>query len=239
MPKIFVLHENAEWMAPLRAALDARNLPFEEWHLAEGKIDTDVRKGKPFYDGLTFHRVIADFMVQGGCPDGTGRGGPGYRFGDEIDPSLKHDGPGILSMANAGPGTNGSQFFITHKATPWLNGKHTVFGKVVEGQDVVNKIQQGDTIKKLEIIRQGVDERSFIGVADTVARFREFYHFSDLFRHWNVGRWRAEGEPAILDEAWARARQKIAQSTYRLPDDQRAEVDRIYVQARDHVRMRI
>ena len=110
-----------------------------------------ARRG--YYDGLTFHRVINDFMVQGGCPEGSGRGGPGYRFGDEFDPSLRHDKPGVLSMANAGPGTNGSQFFITHGATPWLDGKHSVFGEVISPEDmaVVNQIRQDDIIEKVEV----------------------------------------------------------------------------------------
>lgn len=129
--------------------------------LAEGTLD--AAKGKHFYDGLTFHRVIADFMIQGGDPEGTGRGGPGYRFADECFEDLTFDKPGYLAMANAGPGTNGSQFFITHVPTGWLNGKHTIFGQVVneESQKVVNDVEQGDKIVKLTIVRQGEKAESF------------------------------------------------------------------------------
>ncbi|MDC7223891.1 MAG: peptidylprolyl isomerase [Spirochaetales bacterium] len=128
--------------------------------LAEGTMETDAREGK-YYDGLNFHRVISDFMIQGGCPLGTGTGGPGYRFADEIDPALTFDGPGKLAMANAGAGTNGSQFFITHVATPHLNGAHTIFGHVVEGQKVVDTVQQGDEIKSVTIIRKGAEAEAF------------------------------------------------------------------------------
>ena len=105
-----------------------------------------------YYEGLKFHRVIPNFMIQGGDPQGTGRGGPGYRFGDEFDPSLKHDGPGVFSMANSGPSTNGSQFFVTHKDTPWLDGRHSVFGKVTKGMEVVNAITGGDTIASIKVL---------------------------------------------------------------------------------------
>lgn len=147
---------------PAAAAKDIRI----ELETSKGKIEATIYASKVpmtaanflnlakrgYYNGLTFHRVIPDFMIQGGDPKGTGTGGPGYKFGDEIVPGLRHDGPGVFSMANAGPGTNGSQFFITHKATGWLDGKHTVFGKVTKGQDVVNGIAKGDTIKSIKIL---------------------------------------------------------------------------------------
>lgn len=130
--------------------------------LAEGQIKNKTKaEGEHYYDGLKFHRVIPNFMIQGGCPLGTGTGDPGYKFADEFDSTLKHSGPGILSMANAGPGTNGSQFFITHVETSWLDGKHTVFGHVIEGQDVVNKIAGNDTLNKLVILRKGAEAEAF------------------------------------------------------------------------------
>jgi len=130
--------------------------------LAEGTLENNVTEvGTPYYDGLTFHRVIADFMVQGGDPTGSGAGGPGYQFEDEIHPELKHNRPGTLSMANAGPATNGSQFFITHGPTDWLDGKHTVFGYVTEGQEVVDAIAQGDSMDKVEIVRVGAEAEAW------------------------------------------------------------------------------
>lgn len=139
--------------------------------LAEGNLENSVKpQGNPYYDGLKFHRVIPDFMIQGGCPQGTGTGNPGYQFDDEFHPDLKHDGPGVLSMANSGPGTNGSQFFITHIETAWLDGKHTVFGKVTEGQDIVDAIAQEDIIERLEIVRVGAEAELF----NAIEAFRTF-----------------------------------------------------------------
>jgi len=139
--------------------------------LSEGNLENNVKsQGTPYYDGLNFHRVIADFMIQGGCPLGTGTGSPGYSFDDEFHPDLNHSTPGILSMANSGPASNGSQFFITHVATPWLDNKHTVFGNVVEGQDIVDAVAQGDKLETIEIIRVGEAAEKF----NAVEAFRVF-----------------------------------------------------------------
>ena len=139
--------------------------------LAEGNLENEVKpQGTPYYNGLKFHRVIPDFMVQGGCPQGTGTGNPGYSFDDEFHPDLKHDRPGILSMANSGPATNGSQFFITHVPTDWLDNKHTVFGNVVEGQEIVDLVSQGDTLDSIEIVRVGDAAEKF----NAIEAFRSF-----------------------------------------------------------------
>lgn len=130
--------------------------------LVEGNLENKVKpQGNKYYDGLKFHRVIPDFMIQGGCPQGTGTGGPGYSFEDEFHPTLKHNRPGVLSMANSGPASNGSQFFITHVPTEWLDNKHTVFGYVVEGQDIVDAIAQGDSLDSVEIIRVGEEAQNW------------------------------------------------------------------------------
>ncbi len=159
----------------INIALDYKKTPITVANfisLVEGTntyVTDEKLKGKPFYDGLKFHRVIADFMIQGGDPAGNGSGGPGYAFKDEIS-DAKFDKPGILAMANSGPKTNGSQFFITHKDTPWLTGKHSIFGFVVKGQDVVNAIKQDDIIKKITITRKGAEAMKF----DAVKTFTEY-----------------------------------------------------------------
>jgi peptidylprolyl isomerase len=175
--------------------------------LAEGNMN--AAQGRPFYDGLTFHRVISknngdeqDFMIQGGDPMGDGSGGPGYEFPDEFDPSLRHSGSGVLSMANAGPGTNGSQFFITLVATPWLDDLHTIFGRVVVGQQVVNAIKQGDKIQTVQIIRNGAEATAF--KADQAA-------FDSLMR--NAGAAAAAREKAQRDAEIARIGQQFPNTT--------------------------
>ncbi len=173
--------------------------------LAEGKNEkvSDEFSGKKYYDGLIFHRVIDDFMIQGGDPTGTGSGGPGYQFTDEFT-DLSHSGPGILSMANAGPSTNGSQFFITHKETPWLDGKHTVFGKVIKGQVVVDSIAQNDTIFKVNIIRKGNKAKKF----DAAKIFSN--HFEEIE---NLAKKAAEKTAIIIKETLERFENHRAQAT--------------------------
>jgi FKBP-type peptidyl-prolyl cis-trans isomerase len=173
--------------------------------LAEGKIANNAKPaGTPFYDGLAFHRVIANFMIQGGDPAGNGSGGPGYKFADEFVPSLKHTGPGILSMANAGPGTNGSQFFITHVQTAWLDGAHTVFGKVVTGQDIVNAIAQGDKINTLVIHRLGSDAKKFEADDKAFKAYQEA----------NVAKQKEASKAAMMEfETWVRTTYPTAKQT--------------------------
>ncbi len=162
---IFAVMETSK--GPITLQLEFQKIPLTVANfisLSEGtnpNVTIDGFKAKPFYDGLKFHRVINDFMIQGGDPMGNGSGGPGYSFKDEFSPDLKHEAPGVLSMANSGPGTNGSQFFITHKATPWLDNKHTIFGHVISGMDVVNSIKQDDVINHIQIIRKGAAAKSF------------------------------------------------------------------------------
>lgn len=165
--------------------------------LAQGTIPSNQGALKKYYDGLTFHRVIEDFMIQGGDPTGTGQGGPGYQFQDEFVKDLRHDSPGILSMANSGPGTNGSQFFITHKATPWLDDKHTVFGKVIEGQNVVDNIAQGDKIITLEIVRIGEDAKAF--KADKASFDALIIHTAEQQRKKELARFQSEMQISYPD----------------------------------------
>ena len=144
--------------------------------LSEGKIKNSQKEiDIPYYDGLKFHRVIADFMIQTGCPNGTGTGDPGYKFDDEFHPELRHDKPGILSMANSGAATNGSQFFITHVPTNWLDDKHTVFGEVIDGLNIVNEIQQDDLIESITIVRVGDDAEKWnsIGLSLIILKLKK------------------------------------------------------------------
>ncbi len=170
--------------------------------LAEGTIDNDaVIEGQPYFDGLTFHRVVPDFVIQGGDPVGSGAGGPGYRFPDEFHPELRHDKPGILSMANAGPGTNGSQFFITHTATPHLDDRHSVFGCVTEGMKVVNSIQQGDKIKSVKILRNSPEAENF--KPDTES-FKDMIRTS-LKEKEELEKKRQEAQEKLLEEKYPNA----------------------------------
>jgi peptidylprolyl isomerase len=170
--------------------------------LAEGTIDS-VLDHEPYYDGLIFHRVIDDFMIQTGDPEGNGSGGPGYSFPDEFHPDLRHSGPGILSMANRGPATNGSQIFITHVATPWLDDKHAVFGHVVEGMDVVNAIRQGDEIEKVTILRKGRAAEQF---RVTQAKFDRLVKNNEA-RMAELAKEKLDADLAFIASKWPEAEQ--------------------------------
>jgi peptidylprolyl isomerase len=162
-PGLYAEMQTSKGTILIRLAMDSVPLTVANFvGLAEGKIKNSAKApGVPYYDSLKFHRVIANFMIQGGDPLGSGAGGPGYSFKDEFVAPYQFTGPGILAMANAGPATNGSQFFITHVPTPWLNNRHTIFGFVIQGQDVVNAVQQGDYILKVKIIRKGKKAKKF------------------------------------------------------------------------------
>lgn len=202
--------------------------------LAEGDLTVfdSITFDKPFYDGLKFHRVINNFMIQGGDPDGTGAGGPGYRFYDEIVPELKHDGAGILSMANAGPGTNGSQFFITHNATPHLDGRHTVFGHVVNGQNVVDSIVQNDIMEKVEIIRVGKEAKKFNATKvwkETYAKLKEIAEEQE-----RIQREEAEKLQAYIEEVSGMQQDEFLKYMYQevkkeFPNAQQTETGLVYI----------
>lgn len=170
--------------------------------LAEGRLNSSRGAGVPFYDGLTFHRVVPGFVIQGGDPAGNGTGGPGYRFPDEFDPTLRHDRRGTLSMANSGPDSNGSQFFITLDATPWLDDRHSVFGYVVRGQDVVESIRQGDRIESVEILRRGSDALAFQAGQNAFDRLVEEHRLRKAESQAEDRR-RAAG---VIEERWPNAR---------------------------------